>query len=156
MTTTPTVEKLSISRTFAATRDRVFAAWTDPDQAKQWFGPEGCNLVDLQIDFRVGGKYRFVVEAPSCEEANSPIEKMIVGGEYREITPPSRLVYTWQWEDDEAYVNHETLITIDFIAKGDSTEIRLTHENLPSELSRGRHEYGWNGCLDKFAKLLAS
>jgi uncharacterized protein YndB with AHSA1/START domain len=139
---------LTLSRTFPAPRERVFAAWTDPEQIVKWFGPETCRVLDAKVDLRVGGRYRFQVSSSQCGET-------AVYGQYREVTPPGKLVYTWQWESDLDFVNRETLVTVEFIDLGGSTELRLTHENLPNTESGGNHEHGWNGCFDKLANLLA-
>jgi uncharacterized protein YndB with AHSA1/START domain len=146
---TATEEKnvLKLQRTFAAPRERVFAAWTEPEQVKQWFGPEGCTASSVRADLRVGGEYRFAIKSEQYGE-------MAVRGEFREFTPPSKLVYTWQWEDDPAYANRETLVTVEFIDLGGSTEVRVTHENFPTPENVANHEHGWNGGLDKLAKLL--
>jgi uncharacterized protein YndB with AHSA1/START domain len=148
-TTTQESVNLSLSRTFPAPRERVFAAWTDPEQVVKWFGPETCRVRDAMIDLRVGGTYRFQVSSPQCGET-------AVYGQYREVTPPGRLVYTWKWESDPDYADRETLVTVEFIDRGGSTELRLTHENLPNTESGRNHEHGWNGCFDKLANLLAS
>jgi uncharacterized protein YndB with AHSA1/START domain len=140
---------VTLSRTFAASRERVFAAWTEPEQIVKWFGPEGCRVIGAEIDVRVGGTYRIRV-------ASDKYGEMAVGGQYREVTPPAKLAYTWQWEDDPDYADRETLVTVEFIAAGGSTEIRLTHENLPSAESSKNHEHGWSGCFDKLDQLLAA
>ncbi|MEO8206298.1 MAG: SRPBCC domain-containing protein [Chthoniobacterales bacterium] len=145
---TTTTEKLVLTRTFAAPRERVFAAWTQPEQISQWFGPPNAEMLDVQSDIRTGGHYHIQFKSEQYGE-------MKVYGKYREVTPPSKLVYTWQWADDPAYVNHETLVTVEFIAKGDSTELHLTHENFPTEENRSNHEQGWNCGFDSLEKLLA-
>ena len=96
MTSTATIEalavpKLTISRTFAAARARVFKAFTDPDVLKEWFGPEGFSVPSATVDFRVGGKYRITMRSP--EETDHTVI-----GIYREIDEPNRLVFTWAWE----------------------------------------------------------
>ena len=146
MSTKTEVPRLEIKRSFAAPRERVFSAWCEPEQIRQWFGPEGCHVSNLSIDLKVGGKYRLVISSPEGDFA--------VAGVYREITPPSKIVYTWQWENDPDYVERETLVTVDFADLGGSTEISLTHENLPSVESAGRHEHGWTGTFEKLSNLL--
>ena len=141
MSTPAESNRLQVTRHIKAPRERVFAAWTTPDQIKHWFGPASCSVLDAQIDLRVGGKYRFRV--------NSGGEEMAVGGEYREISAPSKLVFTWQWEDDEDWAKITSVVTVEFTAKDGGTEVCVMHEGLPSSESAGRHEHGWNGCLDK-------
>ena len=72
---------LNMTRTFAAPRDKVYAAWTEPEHLKQWWGPEGFVSPSAEIDLRVGGRYRAGMRAPDGTE-------MAVVGEYTEITPP--------------------------------------------------------------------
>lgn len=143
MSTPAASNRLQVIRHIKAPPARVFAAWTTPDQVKHWFGPGACTVLDAQIDLRVGGKYRFCVSADG--------EEMVAVGEYREITAPSKLVFTWKWEDDEAWANITSVVTVEFMAKDGGTDVRITHEGLPSAESAGRHEHGWNGSLDKMA-----
>jgi len=138
---------IKLKRTFAATPERVFAAWTKPEQMRRWFGSEKCRLNSIEMDFRIGGAYRYT----TCSEQHGEIS---VRGEFREITPPSKLVYTWQWEDDADWAEHASLITVEFIDLGGATELRLTHEQIPTAESCANHEVGWTDSLAKLAKLL--
>ena len=70
-------------------------------------------------------------------------------GEYLEIKPPEKLVFTW---NSPAVQN--TRVTVELKDLGDSTEIWLTHELLPTEEARKSHEGGWNGCMVKLERLL--
>ena len=76
-----------------------------------------------------------------------------VKGVYREIRRPNRLVFTWIWEQGDMN-GVETLVTLDFVAQGNGAELRLTHEGLPSENSRGLHEQGWSSSFDCLAELV--
>jgi uncharacterized protein YndB with AHSA1/START domain len=137
---------LEISRFIKAPRDRVYAAWTDPAQLKQWFGPENVQTDDLIVDVRVGGKFRWNL-------TNSEGEKMTCRGEYRELQPDKKIVFTWQWEDDEDWENHVSIVTVELDDADDGTELRLSHERLPNEESRDGHTRGWNSALDKLEKF---
>ena len=136
---------LQLTRRFKAPRERVFAAFASLDMLKLWLGPAGCGVLGGTLDFRVGGSYRFQMKTPMGDAE--------LTGTYREITPPERLVYTWQWVEDEA---PETVITIELKAVGGETELRLTHSGFASEESQGRHEYGWSGSFDKLDAHLAA
>lgn len=149
MSTTTVDKTLKINRRFKAPRERVFAAFTSADSIKQWFGPGPVRVVECTADFRVGGSYRIKARSPESEG------DVVVSGVYREISPPAKIVYTWKWEDDEDWVNVESLVTFEFNAVGDETELNLTHTGFPSVESGGRHEHGWGGCLDKLEALLA-
>ena len=148
--TTKGTEKLSleIKRLIQAPRDRVYAAWTDPAQLKQWFGPEKVETRELIADARVGGKFRW-------DLTNSEGERMTCRGEYRELQPDKKIVFTWQWDDDEDWENHISVVTVELEDAGDGTELRLTHEQLPKEESRDGHTRGWNSALDKLEKFFS-
>ncbi|MEY2498554.1 MAG: hypothetical protein QOD12_2110 [Verrucomicrobiota bacterium] len=141
-------EKLSveIKRLIKAPRDRVYAAWTNPAQLKQWFGPESIQTHDLVAEAHVGGTFRW-------ELSNAEGEKMTCRGQYRELQPDKKVIFTWQWEDDEAWENHVSVVTVEFSDADGGTELRLTHEQLPNEESRKGHTRGWDSALDKLEKL---
>jgi uncharacterized protein YndB with AHSA1/START domain len=137
---------LEVRRFIKAPRDRVYAAWVDPAQLKQWFGPENVQIHDLVADVRVGGKYHWDI-------TNAEGEKMTVRGEYRELQPGRKIVFTWQWDDDEVWKNRTSIVTVELDDAEGGTELRLTHVQLPSEQSRDRHIEGWESVLDRLEKL---
>jgi uncharacterized protein YndB with AHSA1/START domain len=143
-------EKLSleIKRLIKAPRDRVYAAWTDPAQLKQWFGPENVQTRELIAEARAGGKFRW-------DLTNSEGEKMTCRGEYRELQPGKKIVFTWQWDDDETWENHTSIVTVELDDVAGGTELCLTHEQLPNEDSRDGHTRGWNSAVDKLAKFVS-
>ena len=123
---------LLIKRTFQAPREKLFAAWTQADALKQWWGPEGFTAPSVEMDLAIGGKYR--VEMRTAGE-----ESFYLNGAFVEIGPPERLVFTFQWERGE-WNYPETLVSVDFSEKGDETEIALTHEGFPDENMRDEHQ----------------
>jgi len=133
---------LQMNRLIKTSRERVFAAWTTPNQIPRWFGPGTCKVLDAQIDLRMGGSYQFRV-------FNDPHGEMIVSGEYREVISPEKLVFTWRWLDDPDWEDLTSVVTVEFVEVTGGTEVRLTHEGFPSEESAGRHEQGWTSCFDK-------
>src|SRR5258708_32512074 len=136
---------LEIKRVIKAPRDQVYAAWTDPAQLKQWFGPENVKTRALIADARVGGEFRW-------DLVNSEGEKMTMRGEFRELQPDKKIVFTWQWEDDEDWENHISIVTVELYDRDGGTELRLTHEQLPNEEARDGHTPGWKGALHKLAR----
>ena len=140
--------KLEIKRVINAPRDRVYAAWTDPAQLKKWFGPEDVQTDDLIVDARVGGEFRW-------DLTNSEGEKMICRGEYRELQPNKKIVFTWQWQDDEDWENRESVVTVELSDCDGGTELRLSHEQLPNEQSRDGHTRGWTSALDKLERFVS-
>lgn len=134
---------LEVRRIIPAPRERVFQAWTRPEEVKKWAAPGDMNVPVAEVDLRVGGKYRIEMQAPNGA-------RHIASGEYREITPPKRLVYTWGWEDTAL---KDSVVTVEFQDRGKSTEVILRHERLPDAESRARHLEGWTGCMNKFVAL---
>ena len=139
---------LEIRRRIKAPRDRVYQAWTDLTQLKEWFGPENVKTRELIADIRVGGKYRWGLISPDGEELSCH-------GEYRELQPGRKIVFTWQWMDDEAWKENHSLVTVELTDCAGGTEIHLTHEQLPSEESRDGHVGGWNSSIDKLERQLS-
>jgi uncharacterized protein YndB with AHSA1/START domain len=76
-------------------------------------------------------------------------QQHLVGGTYREIDPPRRLVLTWRWEANAD--GQDSIVTVDFHDEDGATEIVLTHEGLVSPEERHGHQHGWVGCFDKLA-----
>jgi uncharacterized protein YndB with AHSA1/START domain len=147
--TTKASEKasLEIKRFINAPRSRVYAAWTDPAQLKEWWGPERVRTRNFIAEARVGGKYRW-------DLINQDDEEMSVFGEYRELVPEKKIVFTWKWDDDEVWENRDSIVTVELFDHDGGTEVRLTHVQLPSEESRDRHNEGWNSVLDRLEKFL--
>ena len=137
---------LEIKRFINAPRARVYQAWTDPAQLKEWWGPESVRTRNFTADARVGGKYRW-------DLVNQEGEEMTVFGEYRELVPGKKIVLTWKWDDDENWEEHNSVVTVELSDRDGGTEVRLVHEKLPSEESRDRHTEGWNSVLDRLEKF---
>ena len=145
-----TAEKtsLEIIRFINASPARVYKAWTDPVQLGQWFGPENVRTRNITADVRVGGKYRWDLTSPEGKE-------MSAFGDYRELVPGKKIVFTWQWDDGDAWENRISVVTVELVERRGGTELRLTHEQLPSEESRDRHNEGWNSLLDRLEQFFA-
>src|SRR5580765_2417914 len=114
--TAPSDEEIQLTRLFDAPRQLVFDAMTKPEHVKQWWGRlgEGYSVPVCEIDFRVGGKWRFVNRHPKGEAA--------FHGEYREIAPPGRVVFT---EIFEAYPDVVSVVTTDLIEENGKTRMNV-------------------------------
>ena len=99
--TTPTDREIRIERVFDAPRDRVFATYTDPALIPEWWGPRGTTTIVDEMDVRTGGDWRFVMR-------NSDGSETGFRGTYREVTPPERIVQTFEWEGMPGHVSVET------------------------------------------------
>jgi uncharacterized protein YndB with AHSA1/START domain len=149
--------KLQLTRVFDAPREMVFRAWTDASQFKQWFGAaacEGSSLQALNLDARTGGKYCIQVRRADGEYFTTV-------GTYREVKPPERISFTWQFEKDGRGDGFgeveppEMLVTLEFKALGKQTELILTHEKFASLESRDRHNEGWTRCLNELGQFVS-
>ena len=135
--------KLTLRRTFPAARTRVFRAWTERERLQQWFRPMGREVTISELDVRVGGSYRFDLE----DGSNAIV------GTYLEIVRPEKLVFTWSFA---ATHDQETVVTVEFIERGPTTEVVLTHERFSSKDLRDLHLAGWQSLLDQLTEVLST
>lgn len=159
MMTTNEVEKpdnatLVVRRVLKAKPTLVFETWTSAEHIRQWMRPEpGMEIPFAIMDVRVGGKFRIQMKMPDGDYCTAV-------GEFREVTPPRRLVYTWDWEKDGRGTEfgevegNTTLITVDFLDRGEQTEFVLTHTRFATVESRDNHSRGWNRIVETFARQL--
>src|SRR5262245_45291947 len=134
-------KKLVIRRLLKAERKRIFSALSDPVKMADWFYGMERGQARVTCDFRIGGKY--------CVEMFNEESQCVATGEYLEIVPPEKLVFTWS--NDGLVKNSK--VTIELFEKGDQTELVLTHE-LPQDVIE-RHQHGWANCLDHLEALLS-
>lgn len=146
-TRTPVAPALVLRRTYSAPRQRVFDAWTKPELAMKFLGPGEVTAPEVRMDVRTGGMYGIVMLNPDGE-------RWTVGGTYREVRPPERLVMTWRWEEENPEDEHESLLTLQFNELDGGTELILTHEQFASEESRDRHQEGWTAIMEQLGEVL--
>jgi uncharacterized protein YndB with AHSA1/START domain len=148
--TTPSDREIVTERVFDAPRDRVFGAFTDPELIPQWWGPRRMTTVVDQMDVRPGGAWRFVMRESDGEESG-------FRGTYREVTPPDRLVYTFEWEGMPGHVLVETVTLEDLGGRTKVTTVSLFHtpEERDGMLASGM-ERGLNETYERLDELLAS
>lgn len=147
MNTTENAPQFSITRLFDAPRELVWRAWTEDAELAQWLHPFGVSTDSVSFDVRVGGRYRYTM---TNEETG---EKYPTGGEYIEVEPYERLVFSWG--DPEAPVDESPVITLTFTQLGDQTELLFHlrgHEGVPGD---GFVYDGWDEALTNFGRHLA-
>ena len=115
--TKPSDREIAMARTFDAPRELVFEAWTKPDMVKRWLGTAGWPMAACEIDLKVGGAFRYVWR-------NADGAEMGVGGVYREIVRPERIVHTELFDDD--WTGGETLVTTTFVERDGRTTVTCT------------------------------
>ena len=144
--TTQTAGTLEVTRVIAADPEIVFDAWTQPEHLKKWSAPEGMDVSISEVDLTVGGRFHLQMRNAEGGLHNAR-------GIYHEIDRPTRLVYSWEWDE---HVDHgQSLITIEFKAVDGGTEVTMVHAGLPTEESAREHEGGWTSCLNRLERLYA-
>jgi len=143
---TATATSLRLSRVVHADVDTAFRAWTQPEHIRRWACPEGHTIADSRVDLVVGGSYML-------QMTNDEGLTHTARGTYREIDPPHRLVYTWDWDEDHK-MGIDTRVTAEFRAVDGGTEITLVHEGFPSEELTQDHLMGWTSCIDKYERFI--
>jgi uncharacterized protein YndB with AHSA1/START domain len=146
----PDATTLRLERTFKAPAQAVFEAWTSADMLRRWW-PAGSDWDTpvAEVDVRVGGRLRLVMRSPDGVEFGG-------GGEYVEITPPERLVFTWSWD---GHAGHEgvQLIEVALSERPDgTTTVVLTNRGLEDEESKRSHRAGWEASFDNLDRVLAA
>ena len=147
--TTPSEREIATERVFDAPRERVFAAYTDPELIPEWWGPRGTTTIVDQMDVRPGGQWRFV-------HRNDDGSETAFRGTYREVTPPERIVQTFEWEGMPGHVLVETATFEDLGEQTRVTTSSLFHtpEERDGMLESGM-ESGLTETHERLDQLLA-
>jgi uncharacterized protein YndB with AHSA1/START domain len=135
-----------IERTFAASAEDVFDAWTSPEVIRRWLHPAlDWDTPEAEVDLRVGGKVRVVMRKPDGAEVETH-------GEYTLIDRPHRLVMTWTFDDNPS---NEQLIELSFSESEGSTTVLMVNRGISTDERRDAQDEGWRGCLDELERVLA-
>lgn len=133
-----TGDSLRLSRLVRADRQAVWDAWTQPEHIMKWGCPMPGGMEKSEVDLRVGGAFLMKMNV----EGNVHTAH----GTYREVDEPSRLVYTWDWKEEDQRMG-ETLVTVEFKEADGGTEIVVVHEGFPAKEAKDGHMEGWTACL---------
>jgi uncharacterized protein YndB with AHSA1/START domain len=146
---TPSDREIVSVRVFDAPRDRVWAACSDPELIPEWWGPRGGTTIVDQMDVRPGGAWRYVIRNQDGGETG-------FRGTYREVDPPERIVYTFEWEGMPGHVLIETITLEDLGERTKLTNVSLFHteEERDGMLASGM-ERGMNESHERLDELLA-
>jgi uncharacterized protein YndB with AHSA1/START domain len=137
--TTPSDREIYIERVFDAPRDRVFAVYTDPQLIPEWWGPRGGTTIVDTMDVRAGGSWRFLMRGADGTETG-------FRGTYREVSPPERIVQTFEWEGMPGHVSVETAVFEDL---GEQTKVTTTSTFHTTEERDGMLDSGMEGGLNE-------
>lgn len=136
-----------IERTFNASAEDVFDAWTSEEVIRRWFIPgDGWQEPSAEVDLRVGGMIRVVMRDPDGEPVRA-------GGEFTLIERPHRLAYTWTFDDDPS---NQQMIEMEFTERDGATTVVFVNSDISEERRRDAQYDGWSRCFDEFERALGS
>jgi uncharacterized protein YndB with AHSA1/START domain len=145
--TTPSDREIVLTRVFNAPRHLVFDAFSKPELLKRWFGPHGWSLSVCEVDFRVGGGFRFVMQGPEGQQ-------MGMRGRYMEITPPERSVHMESFDDFPG----ESQVTSVLVEKDGRTTMTATvlypSKEVRDAVIQSGMEHGAAESYDRLAALV--
>jgi uncharacterized protein YndB with AHSA1/START domain len=138
---------LELKRVFPAAPPAVFGAFSAPEELAKWWGPEGFTVPSVELDPRVGGRYRIQMQPPDGDPFH-------IAGEFREVDPPARLAYTFVYEVPDPD-DVENLVQLSFRDLGEATEIVFTQHPFKTEARRELHADGWADSFDKLEQFVS-
>jgi uncharacterized protein YndB with AHSA1/START domain len=140
----PTIQ---VSKSFDISKEKLYKAWTEPEELKQWWKPMDKQLTKVENEITEGGTVRYQFE-----------DNLQVRGEYKEVTPGEKLVYSWIWEvPEESLHKGEYLLTVSFKDDGDGgSSLDISQQNIMEEHAVKPHQTGWDEALEDLKNYLAS
>jgi uncharacterized protein YndB with AHSA1/START domain len=111
-------------------------------------GSEGLFAPNIELDVRVGGRYRIAMPPPQGD-------RFVLSGEFREVDPATRLVYTFRWEPPDPD-DQETVVAFSLRDRGGSIALSVDQELFATDARRVLHEQGWTESLDRLQELIRS
>jgi uncharacterized protein YndB with AHSA1/START domain len=139
---------VQVQHVLVAPPARVFRAFTDAQLLPRWLTPSRDIAMRVEaLDVREGGSYRFVYTLPDRSEVG-------IGGVYRTIRPPQRLVFSWIIDPPDEHAGIESEVTVTIDPAGDGSRLTIRHLGWPIADAARRHEGGWVGALVQLVSLL--
>lgn len=139
--------RVHLEKVLRAPAERVFLACVEPENLAEWWGPAGFTAPSVDLDVREGGRYRITMQPPDGEAFH-------LRGEFSEVDPPRRLVYTFEWEEPDPD-DRETVVALEFLDHREGTRLVLDQGPFATEARRTLHEAGWTETLERLERLLA-
>ena len=135
-----------MTQVLPAPRADVFRAMTDGDALARWWGPQGFTAPRIVLDPRPGGSLLIEMQPPEGDAFQ-------LTGEFLQVEPPTRLVYTFRWDPPHPD-DRETVVTLSLEERGEQTRIQLCQGEFTTEERRALHEGGWADSFTRLRKLL--
>lgn len=137
---------LNLECILAAPPEDIFRMLTDSAELSQWWGPHGFTLPAVDLNLTEGGRYRFRMRPPDGEPFH-------LAGEFLEIDPPWRLVYTFRWEEPTPD-DRETVVDLALHSDGKGTRLALSQGPFLTEERLALHRSGWTESFEKLRAVL--
>ncbi|HUB17442.1 MAG TPA: SRPBCC domain-containing protein [Acidobacteriaceae bacterium] len=144
--------KVEIRRVIRASRQRVFAAWTKPEELKKWLAPGPMSVVSAETEPQVGGRFRMTMKGSMDGLPENAERRVSVEGEYTKLLPNELVSFTWRpdWNADG-----ESQVTVRLRDVEGGTEMLFTHERISSADSSAGYNRGWASCFEKLNAALS-
>lgn len=135
--------QLDLEQEFDVPVSELYTAWTDVEQLKAWFCPDGMEVPDAFANCHEGGDYQITMQSPDGEQH-------VVAGMYQKVVPMEKLILTWKWQSSP----HTTVVTVLFNSiSNNRSKLALNHCEFVDEESKDKHIEGWTSCLNKLKRL---
>ena len=135
--------RIVVRRKMPVPREVVYEAWTDPEGIREWMCPGDTVSAEASLDVRVGGSFRIIMRSKNRVHEHV--------GTYQIVEPPEKLSFTWSGLDNPSEI---TLVTVEFLAQGDESELVITHERFRKADLAERYEMGWGTIARRFGDYL--
>lgn len=137
-------EQISITKSFAVSKNDLYNAWTDEAHLKQWWKPMNKQLLRAENDIAEGGKVVYVFE-----------NDLRVEGQYKEVQVGEKLVYSWNWSlPNDSHYNGEYLLTVSFKGNDEQSELEVMQQDFKQEHAVKPHQEGWEEALENLKQYL--
>lgn len=133
-----------VRRRMPVSREVLYESWIDPEGIRQWMCPGDVISAEASLDVRAGGSFRIVMRTKDRVHEHV--------GTYQVVEPLSKLVFTWSGLENPTEI---TLVTVEFLSRGEQSELVITHERFTKEDVASRYEMGWGTISGKLAVYLA-
>jgi uncharacterized protein YndB with AHSA1/START domain len=137
---------LHLEKVLRAPRERVFAACVEPEKLAEWWGPKDFIVANVEIRVREGGRYRLTMQPPDGQAFH-------LTGEFREVEPARRLVYTFEYEEPDPD-DQETVVTLSFVEDAEGTRLVVDQGPFATKARHALHETGWTETLERLERFL--
>lgn len=137
--------RIVVQRRMPAPREVVYQAWIDPEGIREWMCPGDVLSAEAVLDVRVGGAFRITMRAKDRAHQHT--------GTYQIVDPPRKLAFTWSGSENPTEI---TLVTVEFLARGEESELIITHQDFIKPDVAQRYEMGWGTIAGKFGAYLTN